>query len=214
MLSLLTMSVTQDPNALSNPPHPQRPYAHPEGSVQLPPMASLLRHEAQMGIEQTPRPYLPQSFKPPSENMHPLHFSEMNPSAPVHHLYQPPQPSRYDPIPRHQAEPGLVPVQPPHISLEPIQYGGPPAPRRQSKKISQRKADLPKKDQDQVNRSSASLDERDDEPPNGMRSPDQDFISRSTQHKASEFSMPPRGLSPQDSQTRAVPISDLLSAMR
>jgi hypothetical protein len=168
-----------------------------------------------MGIEQTPRPYPPQSFKPPSENMHPLHFSEMNPSAPVHHLYQPPQSSRYDPIPRHTADHAIamVPIQPPLISLEPIQYGGPPAPWRQSKKISQRKADLSKKYQDQVNRSSASLDDRYDDPHNGMRSPDQDSISRNTQHKASESSMP-RGLSPQDSQTRAVPISDLLSATR
>lgn len=174
-------------------------------------MASLLRHEAQAGTEQIPNSYPPQSFKPVSENMHPLHFSEMNPSAPVHHLYQPPQPSNYDPNPRYQAAPVLVPVQTPHISLDPIQYGGPPAPRRQSKKISQRRADLPKKDQDQVNRSSASLDDRRDEPPNGTRSPDQDLISQSTPRKASESSMA-QGFSQQDSQKRAVPISNLLSA--
>jgi hypothetical protein len=90
----------------------------------------------------------------------------------------------------------MVPAQPQHTSLEPIQYEGPLAQRRQSKKISQRRTDLPKR-QFQVNRSSVPLE---------GRFSDQDSIPP-----------PPRkysDTSPHDSQNRAVPISGLLSEPR
>lgn len=203
------MSVTRDQDPFDNSPPPLAPDAHPlERRVRLPPMSSLLRHDSN---DQLPDQFQTQSFHPPSMgNLHPLQFSEMNPSAPVHHLYQPPQNLGYASNPGNQSDPVMVPVHPSQISVEPIQYAGPSAPRRQARKISQRRADPPKKSRDQVNRSSASLDSRYVETLDVNRSPTQDAITQSAQSKAFKSSMA-HGLSPQDSQTRAFPISNMLS---
>lgn len=209
------MSATHDRNPFFKAPRPPPTHTHSsEGSMSLPPMSSLLRHEEQIGNEQTHHQYPPQSLQSHSgQNMHPLHFSERNPSAPIHHLYHPPQAPAYSPISRSQAESVMVQVHPPQMSVQPIQYAGPPQQRRQSKKISQRKADFPKQGQDRVNRSSASLDNRRYEPPINIRIPDQDFLSQSIQHKGSGPSLS-QEQAPRESQARAVNISDLLSTSR
>ena len=181
----------------------------------LPSMSSLLsgpEHKVPSPQQQT---YAapPHSFQPQHvETKHPLYLSEMNPSAPVQHIYHAPQ--EYTEVPNHRAEPVLVPIKPAiKPSARPERVPIPPlAQRRQSKKISQRRDEL-EKDYDEIDKSSAGGLGRSNEPNRRSGSSPHDtspFAPRESNYKSFE---PPTqgGVSPHTAPPASVPISNLLS---
>jgi hypothetical protein len=183
----------------------------------LPSMSSLLSRPDHMGSEPQPQTYQP----PPHmfqtqyhETKHPLYLSEMNPSAPVQHIYHAPLENTH--VPHYRAEPVLVPIQPAkRLQARPERVPIPPlTQRRQSKKISQRRGEL-EKDYVEINRSSAAGQGRVSEPDRPRGSCPQDassFLSREKNNKSFEPATQRATSPPHNAQPTAVPISNLLSA--
>ena len=208
-----TMSVTTPPDRFSAPPtrhimYPFRPELGERPTVQLPSMASLLsKDDQQMGPEQSTHPYPQRS--PPSHLDHPLQFSQMNPAAPVHHMYHPPQAQT------HQALPVLVPTQTRPASLSPIiQYQPMQTQARQSKKISQRKEDGPPESQEANKLSSPQGPVQHDMSPESQSSHNHDKQQyQEGSPYGSQTLVSPTVMSPREGiqPSSAVPISNLLS---
>ena len=200
------MTMAQPRDQYSSPP---RPLFTSDGGDRpnmqlpsLPSMSSLLagaspqRHP--MEVEQRQFGYTQRPF--PSHLNHPLQFSETNPTAPLHHLYHPPQPNRAS----YQPQPVLVPA---HNNLSPMQYEPPVAQQRQSKTISQRR-DIFSKENEQVNRYPAHMENRVEElsPPH-PRPYEQDRAHYSPQSLVSPSQTSPLDMAP----SKSIPISNLLS---
>lgn len=129
-------------------PSPDTAYSHrPEGGepsrlpgpTTLPPTSSLFEHNPTPEIIQDQSsPYLTRQFQPPYNlpKKHPLYMSEMEPNAPVHHVYHPPSRpnSHYAQIPAE-----LVPTMNRALVYPPQHHS--PQPQRQFKKIVQRQHD-------------------------------------------------------------------------
>lgn len=168
----------------------------------LPSMSSLLAASEPPGhpLEAEQRQYAFAQRPFPTHLSHPLHFSETNPSAPLHHLYQPPQPNRAS----YQTAPVLIPA---HNNLLPMQYEAPPAQQRQSKSIIQRR-DLFNKENGPVHRYPEHLESRVEElapPPRRPSEQDRDQYSPRSINSSSQVS--PRDMT----HSKSIPISNLLT---
>lgn len=198
------MSMTREPNNLSSPPPPPPPNRYPPASnIQLPPMSSLLGHEAPTRVEYNTSPYPPQ---PPQSQ----HFVDADRSISRSYNQRPPE--YVDP--RYQPNAATTtPAPPQHISVNPIQYEGPTAQRRQPKRPVQRKADPARQQAGQ--KSSMALESRREGPSSGIKAADRDSAMRSVPYNTgpaqpSKLPVAP----PQDVAQNAVPISNLLSTTR
>jgi len=200
------MSLTQQPHDVAGSPS-QNTFLHPaddnqRGSMQLPPMYSLLpRHEQHVRTEGNSQ-YL--SSQIPDVHHH-LHLSEMNSFAPVNYASHSTHVSGY-----HQVPPLLVPSE--LVISSSVSDHGPliQAQGRQSRKISQRRT-VPSKERACINRSSVSLEECHDEPISRVSSHGQD-TSLYTQRVVKTSSRPRSpGLSPRHSHRSVMPISGLLT---
>ena len=162
--------IAGSPSAQVAHPYPSqdepRRISCPISTPSLPSVSSMLSRHEYMGPSPQQQIYSPEphSFQPQyAETKHPLYLSEMNPSAPVQHIYHAPQ--EHAQVPCHRAEPLLVPIKPAiRPSARPERVPVPPlAQRRQSKKIGQRRDSL-EKDYVEINRSSAGGQGHSNEP--------------------------------------------------
>jgi len=201
-----SMIMAQPRDQYAGPPRPLFPSDSVERPTiqlpSLPSMSSLLagsepqRHP--MESEQRQVAYHQRPF--PSHLNHPLQFSETNPSAPLHHLYHPPQPN----CASYQPPPVLIPAS---DSLSPTQYEPPVAQQRQSKIISQRRDFFPKENE-QLNRFPAQLESPvQRHSPQHQRPYEPDRAQYSPQSMVSPSQITPRDMT----QSKSIPISNLLS---
>ena len=202
------MIMAQPRDSYSSPPRPFFPSDSAERPgmqlPSLPSMSSLLagaepqRHPMQIESEQRQTGYPQRPLQ--SHLSHPLHFSETNPSAPLHHLYHPPQPNRAS----YQPPPVLIPA---HNSLSPMQYEPPVAQQRQSKTISKRR-DFFSKEDEQVNSYPAPVENRVEE----LSSPQHRPYEQERAQYSPQSIVSPSQISPRDmTQSKSIPISNLLS---
>ncbi len=153
------MSLTQPPGGGFGPPSGY-PYPREGGDSARPPpptlpsMSSLLNHEP---LQQDPpqNPYMARQFQPPynmtKQPQHPLFASQMDPNAPVQHIYHPP-PSLSSHALEKPSEPMLMSL-PHHQSYTRAQTSAVASQRRQAKSVKQRKSDLSKERDPELNRS-------------------------------------------------------------
>jgi hypothetical protein len=210
------MSLSDPPQGHGSPPPPTAyPYG-PEGGdpsrfphPTLPPMSSLFRQEPAQEMHQS-TPYVARQFQPPYNmtKQHPLWLSEMDPHAPVHHIYHPPQSRLNSQYPQNQADSILVPTTPQHTLAMPPQSNTPTQRQRQYKKIVQRQQDPSKVPEG--SRSSSSSTSRHTE---GIKSRSPTREPEPSVRRESSMSEQARRMSSQSqSQTsRSMPISGLLS---
>lgn len=204
------MSMTREPNNLSSPPsQPSHRFPAPS-SMQLPSMSSLLGQESYTRAEQTHRYPPPPSLPPLREPANPHRFSDIDTTA--RQPYPPSRPSEHTAQSYRAGTPSSVNTQAPQISVDPIQYEGPPAQRKPSKKAP-RRANLLTRDQIQVNRSSMPLDGRNDESARGIQSSNGESSPINPSYQTSESSTSP-GVSTQESLQPSVLISNLIGATR
>ena len=196
------------------PQESPRGMAYPVPPPSLPSMSSLLsRNEGPTPQQQTYQ-QPPHSFQSQyNETKHPLYLSEIDPSAPVHHIYHAPQESAH--VPQYRAEPVLIPIKPANPpSARSEQVPIPPlAQRRQSKKIGQRR-DEPEKENVVINRSVAAGQDRFNEPnrPTGSRPQGRSpFVQREQNNKSYQLSTQRETSPPRHVHPVAVPVSNLLS---
>lgn len=178
---------------------------HPPGNPPLlPPMAALLSRPEQP-LQYPP----PHSFQPQNNKMnHPLELSEMHPSAPVHHIFEPSVKDQG--ISQHRIGPLLVPYHPEQGLRAPVEHGKPP--RRQIKKISQRREER-EKDYVRVDKSNTALRNRLDEPEPSFRSHPQEPPNYQPIALPSVLARP-EASSPQNVENQAVPIPTLAATSR
>ena len=138
---------------------------------------------------------------------HPLWLSQLNSSAPVQHIYHPTQPDEGPHTQRYRAEPSRIPIQ--HSSTKfSIDHGAPLAQGRQSRKIVQRRTDLPK-DRVHADRESALSQVRLEGPNKHGQPRDQETDSYVRRDSVQTQASSGGAQSPQS--LRSVPISGLLS---
>lgn len=217
------MSIEDPSKRFAGPRNSQPGYPYPlednsrtmsfQNPPSLPSMSTLLSTPEHMGpeLQQQPYPPPPRSFQPQyHEAKHPLYLSEMNPSAPVQHIYHAPQENPH--VPHYRAEPVLVPIQPANrLPARPERVPIPPlAQRRQSKKISQRRDEL-EKEYVEINRSSAPGQGRSNEPDRSRAQDMSPFPNGDKDNRPFEPSTQ-RTSSPRSAQPASVPIYNLLSA--
>lgn len=175
----------------------------------LPSMSSLLNPEPQERNshhnQDTARSYQPPNSTP---QQHPLWLAQMDPSAPVQHIYQPPPPSNSYPS---QGPPQNATLMP----LDQRGYrstgAGPLIPRRQVQQILQRRADHPK-EREQELRTQPPIAPRYQSSESSV-SPNQsqfdyEMSPRSRHASVSDSS---RRMSTQTQSSRPMPVSGLLS---
>jgi hypothetical protein len=221
------MSLPEAPRGRGSPPLPTAyPYGQEGGEpsrlpgpTTLPPMSSLFRRDPPQEMHQ-PSPYLARQFQSPynMSKQHPLWLSEMDPNAPVHHIYHPTQSRLNSHFAQSNTESMLIPTTGHHtLAFSPHRHSpNPPQQIRQFKKIVQRQHDSNgKRRQSPTSMSSGQNEEV------KSRSPTREPEARQPLRRPSNLSEPERRSSTQShssySQTsqsqpsKAMPISGLLS---
>ena len=203
------------------PAHPCPPQdnSRPISSPTPPSLLSVL--SPRPSHEHTGPPLQQQTHKPPPpsflprvvETKHPLYLSEMDPSAPVQHIYHGPEGHSH--VPQNRAEPLLVPIKPASRPLaRPERVPIPPlATRRQSRKIGLRRDEL-EKGHVEINRSSSAEHDCSNEPERRGSPKDLSSLSRSERQQRSFEASTQLETSPHNTPSAAVPISNLLSRPR
>ncbi|TVY85288.1 Sexual development regulator VELC [Lachnellula suecica] len=193
------------------PPTPQPGYQYPPRSNEndstrpppptLPPMSSLLSRNERM--EEQHNQYPPRQLPGQQDMKHPLWLSEMDPHAPVQHIYPPPLPPTNSRNPHYSPEPLLIPGRS-HPSYSQVPAPDPRAPQiqpRQIRRIVQRRPEYAAKGgQGAKSISPTSQDPyQSSQPPSQSASPFQ-------RHSSMSSPAPTQGQS-----SRSMPISGLLS---
>ncbi|KAF4614405.1 hypothetical protein G7Y89_g15332 [Cudoniella acicularis] len=195
------MSLTEPPRSFGRPP-PKQAYPYAPAGIEntntrapqpmLPPMSSLLPRHELMAQGPSHNTYPPRSFPPSQEPKHPLWLSEMDPSAPVQHIYHPPQPTTQSPP--YQPQPFLVPSRSPENIQYPIEVRQTVPQPRQSRKISQRRYDTPKNKEEGNIRSPVHDQFKNPRPPQTMSPFQRNTNSSPASSQHSSGSMPISGL--------------------
>lgn len=187
---------------------PQHVDPGPSHHPSLPPMSSLLRHD------QTQQDALPSHFSSGAYfgqyNMrHPLSQAQADPSAPVQHIYLPPQPypnSHFAQAP----EPELVPLSTQYSFEFQPNHSAPPQPRTR-KNIVQRRTDNHKDISRERRESGEAALRYNDTYRHTLPSVQAEATQSRRDSAQSQTSMPPNSTQSQGQGSRSMPISNLLS---
>ncbi|KAE8446830.1 hypothetical protein EG329_011607 [Mollisiaceae sp. DMI_Dod_QoI] len=175
----------------------------------LPPMSSLLRHD-QGQQEAQADPYVSRQFLPPyNMTKHPLWLAQVDPNAPVQHIYNPPQAHVNSQFVQTPSDPLLVPLQ--QHTLVGLPNHSAASQRRTAKKIVQRRPDP--KDQGQQRRGSTELPIRYQDQGRGQLGiePETSYSRRESVPASASTDPSVRRMSSQSQSSRSMPISGLLS---